>query len=72
MSEKQFIFDLDGFLEDIFIVMSDLNEENKKLEKELKSCEEKNEKLQKKLDSFKPVIFNDIRKGTIILYKKEV
>ena len=31
---------------------------------------EENEKLKKELDSFKPVVFQDIRKGTIILYSK--
>lgn len=41
-----------------------------------KSCDlinslyEENEQLRKELDSFKPVIFQDMRKGTVILYSK--
>lgn len=37
------------------------------------SCDEikkQNEQLQRELDSFKPVMFQDMRKGTIILYSK--
>lgn len=29
-----------------------------------------NEKLRKELDNFKPVMFQDMRKGTVILYSK--
>ena len=29
-----------------------------------------NEQLRKELDNFKPVIFQDMRKGTVILYSK--
>jgi len=29
-----------------------------------------NEQLRKELDNFKPVMFQDIRKGTVILYSK--
>lgn len=32
--------------------------------------ERENEQLQKELDDFKPVIFQDVRKGTVILYSK--
>ena len=37
------------------------------------SCDEikkQNEQLQRELDSFKPVMFQDMRKVTIILYSK--
>ena len=37
------------------------------------SCDEikkQNEQSQRELDSFKPVMFQDMRKGTIILYSK--
>ena len=63
---------------------SDLFERIRQLEKENDNCkndyrelfsnyvalEEKNEQLKKELDNFKPVMFQDIRKGTIILYSK--
>ena len=41
-----------------------LQEENEQLQKE-------NEQLRKELDNFKPVMFQDMRKGTVILYSKE-
>lgn len=31
---------------------------------------EENEQLRKELDYFKPVMFQDMRKGTVILYSK--
>lgn len=37
----------------------------------LNSLQEENEQLKQELDNFKPVIFQDIRKGTVILYSKE-
>lgn len=36
----------------------------------LNSLNEENEQLKKELDSFKPVIFQDMRKGTVILYSR--
>lgn len=32
---------------------------------------EENEQLRKELDNFKPVMFQDVRKGTVILYSKK-
>lgn len=32
--------------------------------------EEENEQLRKELNNFKPVLFQDMRKGTVILYSK--
>ena len=37
---------------------------------EVARLKEENEQLQKELDNFKPVMFQDMRKGTIILYSK--
>jgi len=37
---------------------------------EIKKLKEENEQLRKELDSFKPVVFQDMRKGTVILYSK--
>lgn len=36
----------------------------------LNKLSEENEQLQKELDNFKPVMFQDMRKGTVILYSK--
>lgn len=36
----------------------------------LNNLAEENEQLRKKLDSFNPIMFNDMQKGTIILYSK--
>ena len=33
--------------------------------------QEKNEQLRKELDNFRPVMFQDMRKGTVILYSKK-
>ena len=37
----------------------------------LNSLQEENEQLKQELNNFKPVMFQDIRKGTVILYSKE-
>ena len=37
---------------------------------EIDDLKKENERLQKELDNFKPVMFQDMRKGTIILYSK--
>ena len=60
-----------------------LQEENEKKKKRNKFLEEfdgqaktvanlkaENEQLRKELDKFKPVMFQDVRKGTVILYSK--
>lgn len=36
----------------------------------LNELAEENEQLRKELDNFKPVMFQDMRKGTVILYSK--
>ena len=36
----------------------------------LNSLYDENEQLRKELDTFKPVMFQDVRKGTVILYSK--
>ena len=46
------------------IAKNDLRREKEQLQKE-------NEQLRKELDNFKPVMFQDMRKGTVILYSKE-
>ena len=42
----------------------------KQLER-IKELEKKNEQLRKELDNFRPVMFQDMRKGTVILYSKK-
>lgn len=42
---------------------------NKQYE-ELQRLKKENERLRKKLDSFHPVMFQDMRKGTVVLYCK--
>ena len=36
-----------------------------------KALKEENEQLRKELDNFKPVMFQDVRKGTVTLYSKD-
>ena len=43
--------------------LNELDKLNKKLSKE-------NEQLKQELEMFKPVMFQDMRKGTVILYRK--
>ena len=61
--------------------MEKLEEENEQLKQEhkiaidemitdYKNLEKENEQLQKELDSFRPVLFHDMRIGTITLYTK--
>lgn len=42
----------------------------KELTKKYLQLKEENEELRKELDNFKPVMFQDVRKGTVILYSK--
>ena len=37
----------------------------------VKQLKEENKELRKELDNFKPVMFQDVRKGTVILYSKD-
>ena len=55
-----------------------LKRENQKLNElcvqygfDMGGLEEENEQLKKELSAFKPVMFQDMRKGTVILYSKE-
>ena len=47
-------------------------QQNQKLRIERNDLRRENKQLRKELDSFKPVIFQDMRKGTVILYSKGV
>ena len=49
--------------EKIVDLLNEFNDENKELKKE-------NEQLRNELDSFKPVMFQDMRYGTVTLYSK--
>lgn len=57
------IVELEEDINDYHNALFDLHKKYDKLEKE-------NEKLRKELDNFKPVMFQDVRKGTVILYSK--
>ena len=59
---------LDKSLQDRQIRYSNTN--HKELTKRYLQLKEENEKLRKELDNFKPVMFQDVRKGTVILYSK--
>lgn len=48
----------------------DNTNENELLKKKIKELEKENKKLQTELDSFRPVLFHDMRIGTITLYSK--
>lgn len=74
MSEKRFelrrlgVFDTENDNKSLSRVdVVDLLNEQQTIISNLK---EKNEQLMKELDSFKPVMFQDMRKGTVILYSK--
>ena len=47
------------------------NANHKELTKKYLQLKEENEELRKELDNFKPVMFQDVRKGTVILYSKD-
>lgn len=71
-------------IEEIVELLNNLHQENQILEtyckvqneskeywrNKAKRLEEENEQLRKELDTFKPVMFQDVRKGTVILYSK--
>ena len=71
-------------VEDMQMEIGELKEENEQLRQIATKTEEEkeeyadlyneyrkeNEQLRKELDNFKPVMFQDVRKGTVILYSK--
>lgn len=58
-NEKQHIL----YIDEVVNLLNWLNSENKELKQE-------NKQLRKELDSFNPVMFQDMQKGTIRLYSK--
>ena len=48
----------------------ELKEKIRKQQSTITELNKQNEQLRKELDSFNPVMFQDMRKGTIILYSK--
>ena len=70
--------------EDLFDEIERLTEENEQLRHEIEiekkwqlaqdryyvKIKEENEQLRKELDNFKPIMFKNMQKGTIILYSK--
>ena len=50
-------------------LMNNVNE-NESLKKKIKELKKENKELQTELDSFRPVLFHDMRIGTITLYSK--
>lgn len=69
-----------SYEDDVYSVAVKLNEQqatitelNDKLEKSsafIIEQRKENRELRKELDNFKPVMFQDVRKGTVILYSK--
>jgi len=49
---------------------SDLLDNFTQLKKKYQKSKKENKELKKELDSFNPVVFNDMIKGTVILYNK--
>lgn len=64
LNEQQLIIHKDEIA--IEIMMSNME----KLEKENEQLRKENKQLQTELDSFRPVLFHDMRIGTITLYSK--
>ena len=56
--------------EEIVDVMNGLDTKVRESRKAISKLQKENEQLQKELDNFKPVMFQDMRKGTVILYSK--
>lgn len=56
--------------EQIMCVINAFVKYSANLEEEVKRLNKENEQLKKELDSFNPVVFQDVRKGTVILYSK--
>lgn len=65
-------------VDEIVEVLNTLGDENDQLKEELKDYSDANARLEERireleteLNAFKPVVFQDMRKGTILLYTKE-
>lgn len=77
VSDEMYSF---GDEEDFCRLFDKLNEQQDTIKKLQDLCGEsdgenaklriENEQLRKELDNFKPVMFQDVRKGTVILYSK--
>ncbi len=83
MSEKRFVVRVDANTDKIYLlidneksIMYSFFEDHKQLAYSLcdllNSLSEENEQLKKELNSFQPVMFQDVRKGTVTLYSKEM
>lgn len=63
-----------GHILNIVDKLNELNDERMMyrttIDKRIVELEEENKQLRKELDNFKPVMFQDVRKGTVILYSK--
>ena len=57
--------------EEVVGLLNKQEETIKQLEKANKVFGEQIEELEKELNAFKPVMFQDMRKGTVLLYTKE-
>ena len=79
MSEKfkliqidDYVFQIHDIDNDLYLVAEQicnlLNEQDEKI----KEIETENEQLRKELDCFHPVMFQDMRRGTVVLYLKEL
>lgn len=77
MSEKRFTWKtekLQHLDEEVLIVVDNANKDWKghilNIVKLLNELSEENERLRQELDSFHPVMFQDMRRGTVTLYSK--
>lgn len=76
MNEKQLTFE--GVMRIVqgnkWIQLKDIERLEKFIQNQqatIQSLKEENEQLRKELDNFRPVMFQDMRKGTVILYTKK-
>ena len=73
----EIICDCQGSAEEVVELLNHFHQENNYLsairenqQQMIFKLKEENEQLRKELDTFKPVMFQDVRKGTVMLYSK--
>lgn len=72
MDEKRFELDKVGIFDNKTNHFYYKTFDNEEVVNLLNTLSEENEQLKKELNSFEPVMFQDMRKGTVTLYSKEV
>lgn len=60
------------YLDEVIDLLNEQQDTITEQDEKIKEVKTENEQLQRELDCFHPVMFQDMRKGTVVLYLKEL